>query len=162
MHLQFQKGWYIEAHFSCSYSKGVSLGKGHSWEIEVCDQQLYTFTYKEPRSDEIYAVLLQKGMRVQAIPLCEILRASLAIGNASSCCQETEGKQWEFCKALQNSHCILKRFTTLFGSGVLQNFERFCWNLVGFLSASKLWFAFEAHDRPSRFFFANILMPILQ
>ena len=44
--------------------------------------------YKAPGSDGIYPVLLQKGMRVLALPLCKLLRACLALGYVPNCWQE--------------------------------------------------------------------------
>ena len=37
--------------------------------------------YKAQSSNGIHPVLLQKGMRVLALPLCKLLRACLAMGN---------------------------------------------------------------------------------
>ena len=44
--------------------------------------------YKAPGSDGIYPVLLQKGMRVLASPLCKLLRACLVMGYVPDCWQE--------------------------------------------------------------------------
>ena len=61
--------------------KIVTLGRLR-WAISTFEP------YKAPGSDGIYPVLLQKGMRVLALPLCKLPRACLAMGYVPDCWQE--------------------------------------------------------------------------
>ena len=86
----------IEAHFLAPHASAASWAKRCNWAkakkiiiLERLRWAISTFEpYKALRGDGIYPALLQKGMRVLALPLCKLLRACLAMGFVPSYWQE--------------------------------------------------------------------------
>ena len=67
--------------------------------------------YKTLKEDGIFSILLKKGLEVIAMPLCKLLRASLAMGYIRSCWQ---GSRVVFIpKAGRAQHGSVKDFRSI-------------------------------------------------